>query len=148
MFEAPKGCAVASSAARREASRDASGRVWGMPNAGGRGQCLDCPRKARVLPVALGPSSKSAGWGSWTSHGERKVLLETLKQEKKDLCKYESTRRFVNSRNHFLGSAFFGKKSVDVRLTLERDRYNMKFLRAPVIPKNTWRETPGALHAP
>ncbi|CAK9088685.1 unnamed protein product [Durusdinium trenchii] len=30
------------------ASRDASGRVWGMPNAGGRGQCLDCPRKAAL----------------------------------------------------------------------------------------------------
>lgn len=30
-------------------SRDAHGRVWGVPNAGGRGQCLDCPNKA-LLP--------------------------------------------------------------------------------------------------
>ena len=27
-------------------SRDAHGRVWGVPNAGGRGQCLDCPKQA------------------------------------------------------------------------------------------------------
>eukprot|EP00401_Gymnodinium_catenatum_P043517 CAMPEP_0117622336 /NCGR_PEP_ID=MMETSP0784-20121206/88088_1 /TAXON_ID=39447 /ORGANISM="" /LENGTH=225 /DNA_ID=CAMNT_0005426271 /DNA_START=268 /DNA_END=946 /DNA_ORIENTATION=- len=27
-------------------SRDASGRVWGMPSAFGRGQCLSCPNKA------------------------------------------------------------------------------------------------------
>ena len=31
---------------RRKESRDAHGRVWGVPNAGGRGQCLDCPKKA------------------------------------------------------------------------------------------------------
>ena len=30
----------------RQESRDAHGRVWGVPNAGGRGQCLDCPKQA------------------------------------------------------------------------------------------------------
>ncbi|CAE7604113.1 unnamed protein product [Symbiodinium sp. CCMP2592] len=29
-------------------SRDSTGRVWGVPNAGGRGQCLDCPNKAAL----------------------------------------------------------------------------------------------------
>jgi len=31
---------------RRYESRDERGRVWGMPNAGGRGQCFDCPNLA------------------------------------------------------------------------------------------------------
>lgn len=30
----------------RYESMDDTGRVWGVPNAGGRAQCLDCPKKA------------------------------------------------------------------------------------------------------
>jgi len=32
--------------ARYESKDPATGRVWGMPSAFGRGQCLDCPKKA------------------------------------------------------------------------------------------------------
>lgn len=34
--------------ARYESIDTSSGRVWGMPNAGGRGQCLDCPDKVSL----------------------------------------------------------------------------------------------------
>lgn len=41
------GCAAAHAPLARYEHRDpTTGRVWGMPSAFGRGQCLDCPRKA------------------------------------------------------------------------------------------------------
>mmetsp|Transcript_14177 Transcript_14177/g.40874 ORF Transcript_14177/g.40874 Transcript_14177/m.40874 type:complete len:232 (+) Transcript_14177:32-727(+) len=43
---ATPGAMVGAPALARYESRDASGRVWGMPSAYGRGQCVDCPRKA------------------------------------------------------------------------------------------------------
>merc|ERR1712232_912957 len=35
----------------RYASKDAGGRVWGVPSAFGKGQCLDCP--ARAAPPSM-----------------------------------------------------------------------------------------------
>jgi hypothetical protein len=42
----PSANTAAARVARYESVDPVTGRVWGMPNAFGRGQCLDCPNKA------------------------------------------------------------------------------------------------------
>jgi hypothetical protein len=43
-------------------SKDMNGRVWGMPSAFGRGQCLDCPNKAAPPSVRCKECQVTASW--------------------------------------------------------------------------------------
>merc|ERR1712039_334172 len=60
----------------RYASRDATGRVWGMPSAFGKGQCSDCPK------LAAPPSLRCVECQLGAARGEpmSSIDLETLRQ--------------------------------------------------------------------
>lgn len=66
--------AAASSVAKYE-SRDAHGRVWGVPNAGGRGQCLDCPKQALL------PSTRCADCQLRLSRGTPMADLDSFREK-------------------------------------------------------------------
>merc|ERR1712232_1239181 len=58
---APPSEQVVASCAKYE-SKDVDGRVWGMPSAFGRGQCLDCPNKAAPPSVLCKACQLAASW--------------------------------------------------------------------------------------
>ncbi|CAJ1362605.1 unnamed protein product [Effrenium voratum] len=64
----------ANAAVATYASRDSQGRVWGVPNAGGRGQCLDCPRKAKL------PSTRCAECQLRRSQGQPMADVSALRE--------------------------------------------------------------------
>eukprot|EP00435_Cladocopium_sp_Y103_P066981 s340_g29.t1 len=65
---------AASGVAKYE-SRDVHGRVWGVPNAGGRGQCLDCPKQALL------PSMRCADCQLRLSRGTPMADLDRFRQK-------------------------------------------------------------------
>lgn len=58
----PKRTEKAWAAYAKYESKDMSGRVWGMPSAFGRGQCLDCPNKAAPPSVRCTECQVAASW--------------------------------------------------------------------------------------
>mmetsp|Transcript_90492 Transcript_90492/g.160282 ORF Transcript_90492/g.160282 Transcript_90492/m.160282 type:complete len:231 (+) Transcript_90492:56-748(+) len=85
--------------AKRYESKDFSGRVWGMPSAFGRGQCLDCPAKA------MPPSMRCESCQRRLSQG-KPISRDDLQQ-------------IQSSFNNLLQS-FSGKKHEDITKRLDQ----------------------------
>mmetsp|Transcript_44535 Transcript_44535/g.100364 ORF Transcript_44535/g.100364 Transcript_44535/m.100364 type:complete len:157 (-) Transcript_44535:252-722(-) len=92
-------------------SRDTTGRVWGMPNAGGTGQCVDCPARA------VAPSSRCVKCQLRVSQEKHEILPE---QELQETCQtFHNLLRRASSR-----TSCHGKRQEDVsrRLQLFEER--------------------------
>mmetsp|Transcript_39795 Transcript_39795/g.72274 ORF Transcript_39795/g.72274 Transcript_39795/m.72274 type:complete len:261 (+) Transcript_39795:106-888(+) len=111
---------VADDGIMRYRSRDATGRVWGMPSAGGEGQCVDCP--AHAVP----PSIRCVRCQLRVSHERHEILPE---QELQETCQtFHNLLRQASSR-----TSGHGKRQEDIskRLRLLEEK-----LWAGKVPKS------------
>jgi len=103
--------------ARYESVDAETGRVWGMPNAGGRGQCLDCPKKAalpskRCVECQLAYAKVGEAMPAKDQERLQSVLDELVQAVP------EAKRGDILTRLQFLKAYLSGEVQQPVQLTL------------------------------